>query len=88
MDDRSICLPWDKNFGLTPLGETYSFTENSQEDTEISLVFHIPNTSPIILGGREFVHTSQSTEVTCRNNYIRVSISTVHKSGAIPLIRL
>ena len=53
-----------------------SFTENSQEDTKISLVFYIPNTSPIILGGREFVHTSQNTEVTCRNNYIRFSIST------------
>ena len=22
MDDSAICLPWDKNFGLTPLEQT------------------------------------------------------------------
>ena len=22
MDDRAICLPWDTNFALTPLGQT------------------------------------------------------------------
>jgi len=21
MDDRAFCLPWDKNFALTPLGQ-------------------------------------------------------------------
>ena len=28
MDDRAICLPWDKNFVLTPLGQTVVYTEN------------------------------------------------------------
>ena len=27
MDDRAICLPWDKNFALTPLGQTVVYGE-------------------------------------------------------------
>ena len=27
MDDRAICLPWVKNFGLTPLGQTVVYEE-------------------------------------------------------------
>ena len=27
MDDRPIYLPWDKNFGLTPLGQTVVYRE-------------------------------------------------------------
>ena len=27
MDDRAICLPWDKNFALTPLGQTVVYRE-------------------------------------------------------------
>ena len=42
MDDRAICLPWDKNFALTPLGQTVVYEElqkiywNLQENTEVS----------------------------------------------------
>ena len=34
MDDRVICLPWDKIFGSTPLGQTV-VTENYGKFTEI-----------------------------------------------------
>ena len=27
MDDRAICLPWDINFALTPLGQTVVYRE-------------------------------------------------------------
>ena len=27
MDDRPICLPWDQNFVLTPLGQTVVYGE-------------------------------------------------------------
>ena len=27
MDDRAFCLPWDKNFALTPLGQTVVYGE-------------------------------------------------------------
>ena len=27
MDDRTVCLPWDENFGLTPLGQTVVYGE-------------------------------------------------------------
>ena len=27
MDDRAICLPWDKKFALTPLGQTVVYGE-------------------------------------------------------------
>jgi len=27
MDDRAICLPWDKNFALTPQGQTVIYGE-------------------------------------------------------------
>ena len=27
MDDRAICLPWDKNFGLTPPGQIVVYKE-------------------------------------------------------------
>ena len=40
MDDRTICLPWDINFGLA---QTYTFTENLQEDTEISYYCSCPD---------------------------------------------
>ena len=42
MDDSAICLPWDKNFALTPLRQTVVNRElrkiywNLQENTEIS----------------------------------------------------
>jgi len=49
MDDRAICLPWDKNFVLTPLGQTVvlhgelrEIYWNLQENTEISLACRYP----------------------------------------------
>ena len=27
MDDRAICLPWNKNFGLAPLGQAVVYRE-------------------------------------------------------------
>ena len=27
MNDRAICLPWDKSFALTPLGQTVVYGE-------------------------------------------------------------
>ena len=35
MDDRAICLPWDKSFGLTPLGQTVDYEEKLLKFTEI-----------------------------------------------------
>ena len=39
MDDTAICLSWDKNFGLTPLGQAVVYGELRkiyQEKMEIS----------------------------------------------------
>ena len=42
MGDRTNCLPWDKMFGLTPLGY---FTESLQEDTASNAIpsFYLVN---------------------------------------------
>ena len=45
MDDRAICIPWDKNFALTPLGQTVVYGELQkflQENMKIYPSMSIP----------------------------------------------
>ena len=50
MDDRTICLPWDKNFGLTPLGQTIVLLKIYRRIQRYPTV-SIPSTEKSSMGG-------------------------------------